>query len=81
MLIALDNEIRRKVAASSVDPAIAEFNTQLGDARIAIKAVADASAEAWDVAQKEANKSFEDLRKKAADAAQDLQRELGIEGA
>jgi uncharacterized membrane protein HdeD (DUF308 family) len=80
-LIALDKEVRQKVSATSVDPAIRELNIQLGDARVAMKAAAEASGEAWDAAQKEANRSFDALRKKATTAAEHLQRDLGVEGA
>jgi uncharacterized membrane protein HdeD (DUF308 family) len=79
MLIALDNEVRKKVSASSVDPAMAELNTCLGEARVAMEQAAEASSEAWDATQKEANQAFDKLRVQAGKAAGKLQQELGID--
>ena len=64
-----------------MDPAIVELNTHLGEAKEAMKIAAEASAEVWDVAQTEANRSFEKLRERASEAASRLQKDLGIEPA
>ena len=80
MLLALDRELRKKVETSEVDPAIRELNAKLGAAREEMQRTAAASAEAWNVAQDEANKTFDALRKTAADVSERLQKELGIEG-
>jgi len=78
MLLALDKELRKKVSGSDVDPAIRELNTQLGAAREEMQRTAEASAEAWNAAQDEANKTFDALRKSAAEVSAQLQKELGI---
>jgi uncharacterized membrane protein HdeD (DUF308 family) len=79
MLISLGNEVRNKVSADSVDPAIGELNSLLGDAREAMQQAEAAGSEAWDAAQKEANVSFQKLRGRAQEAAGKLQKDLGIE--
>ena len=80
MLLALDNELRKKVSTSEVDPSIRELNTQLGAAREEMQRTAEASAEAWNATQDKANKTFDTLRKSAAKVSAQLQKELGIEG-
>lgn len=81
MLLALDNELRKKVAAEEVDPAIRKLNAELGEARAQMERAAAATAEAWDAAQTEANRSFEALHESAAEVVERLQKELGIDKA
>jgi hypothetical protein len=71
--------VRKKVSASSVDPAMAELNACLGEARVAMEQAAEASSEAWDATQREANQAFDKLRVQAGKAAGKLQQELGID--
>ena len=54
------------------------LNTQLGKAREKMQRTAEASADAWNVTQDEANKAFDDLRKSAAEVSAQLQKDLGI---
>lgn len=81
MLLALDNELRKKASTSDIDPAIRGLNTQLGAAREKMQETTEAGAEAWSVAQDEANKAFDALRKNAAEVSAKLQKELGIDKA
>jgi hypothetical protein len=78
MILALDNELRKKVSTAEVDPAIKELNSKLGEARVEADRAGAATAEAWDQAQAEANKRFGDLQKSAADVIGRLQKDLGI---
>ena len=78
MILALDNELRKKVTTAEVDPAIRELNTQVVEARVEADRAAAATAEAWDEAQTEATKRFGDLQKSAADVIGRLQKDLGI---
>jgi uncharacterized membrane protein HdeD (DUF308 family) len=78
MILALDNELRKKVSAGDVDPAIKELNTKLGEARVEAERAARATTEAWDQAQTEANKTFDSLQKSAASVIGQLQKDLGI---
>jgi hypothetical protein len=55
MLLALDNELRKKVASSEIDPAIRSLNQNLGEARELMQEVASATKESWDKTQNEAN--------------------------
>ena len=53
MLLALDNELRKKVATEDVDPAIRKLNAELSEARTRIERAAAATAEALEGLQKE----------------------------
>ncbi len=79
VLLALDNELRKKVSTDEVDPAITELNARLGEAREHVERTVTASAEAWSAAQVEANAKFDALRKSAVEVGRRLQEELGIE--
>lgn len=78
MILALDNELRKKVSTAEVDPAIKELNSKLGEARVEADRAAQATSEAWDQAQTEANKRFKELQKSAGDVIGRLQKDLGI---
>ena len=78
MILALDNELRKKVSSEEVDPSIRDLNTRLGEAREKMKQVKEASYEAWEAGQKEAERTFDSLQKSVAEAAERLQRELGV---
>ncbi len=78
MILALDNELRKKVSAGDVDPAIKDLNAKLGEARVEAERAAQASAEAWNEAQTEANKRFGELQKSASEVIGRLQKDLGI---
>lgn len=79
MILALDNELRKKVSTGEVDPAIKELNTRLGEARVEMDNAAQATAEAWDAAQTRATRTFGALQKDAAVVIGRLQKELGID--
>ena len=78
-LVALDNEIRKKVSTDEVDPAIRELNEKLGEARNQMQQASAATTEAWNEAQGEARKTFDALQKSATELAQRLGKELGID--
>lgn len=79
MLLALDNELRKKVSASDVDPAMVELNESLGNARETMQRAADAASEDWAKTQEVANVAFEQLRQSISGAAQQLKEELGAD--
>jgi uncharacterized membrane protein HdeD (DUF308 family) len=80
MFLALDNELRKKVSSSDVDPAVMEMNEKLKTAREWMQRADEATTEAWDEAQKEANAAFEKLQQSSAELAGRLKQELGIGG-
>lgn len=80
MLLALDSELRKKVSSSDVDPGIAEMNEKLKAAREWMRRADEATTEAWDTTQKEANVAFEKLQHSSAELAEQLKRELGLGG-
>jgi uncharacterized membrane protein HdeD (DUF308 family) len=79
MLLALENEVRKKLSTAEVDPAILELNRNLGEARQRMQAAATATRESWDRTQNEATGAFEELRKSAAVVAGRLKHELGLD--
>jgi len=78
MLLALDNELRKKISASEVDPAIAELNRDLGEARKRLQDAISATKDTWDKTQDEANAAFRELMRKAEETTGRLKGELGI---
>jgi uncharacterized membrane protein HdeD (DUF308 family) len=78
MLLALDNELRKKVSSSEVDPAIVALNEELGVARVEMKKAAESTKEAWDKTQSEANAAFEKLHQSASEITERLKNELGL---
>ena len=79
MLLALDNELRKKIASSEIDPAIRNLNSKLCEARELMQQVASATQESWDKTQKEANAAFEKLQKSTEDITNRLKHELGLD--
>jgi uncharacterized membrane protein HdeD (DUF308 family) len=79
MLIALDNEVRKKVSTEEVDPAIRDLNTRLGEAREVLTEVAEEGFEAWDAAQRQAEQAFESLQESVNTAAERLAVHLGVD--
>ena len=79
MLLALDNEVRKKVSSSEVDPAIVELNQDLGKARERMKEVAAAAKENWSKTQDEANAAFKKLQDSTSAISKRLKVELGLE--
>jgi len=53
----------------------------LGEARVQMQQVADATEEAWQDAQKEASAAFKQLQKNSAELRDQLKQELGLETA
>jgi len=81
MLLALDNELRKKVSTSEVDPAIVELNESLGLARDTMQQAAAAASEDWAKTQDAANVAFEQLRESISGISQQLKTELGVDKA
>ena len=79
MLLAMDNELRKKVSSSEIDPAIQNLNRRLGEAREQMQAATSATRESWNKTQNEANAAFETLRKSGAEITKRLKHELGLE--
>ena len=78
-LIAFDNELRKKISASEVDPAIVQLNRNLARARERMLQTADATDEAWDKTQQEADEAFKKLQQSAADVTGYLRKELNLD--
>ena len=79
MLLTLDNELRRKISSSEIDPAIRNLNQKLGEAREWMKEAASATKESWNKTQTEANAAFEKLQKSTEDITNRLKHELGLD--
>ena len=79
MLLALDNEVRKKVSSSEVDPAIVELNKDLGKARERMKEAAAAAKENWSKTQDEADAAFKKLQDSTSAISKRLKMELGLE--
>lgn len=75
-LLALGDEVSKKVSAGEVDPAIRDLNTRLGEARNFLKEAADEGFSAWDAAQRQAVQSFDALQDSITAAAERLSRKL-----
>jgi uncharacterized membrane protein HdeD (DUF308 family) len=80
MLLALDNELRKKVSTSDLDPGIQELSEKLGAARKWMDQAAESTTEAWASTQKEANAAFEKLQHSVADMTAKLKKDLGLRG-
>ena len=78
ILLALDAQLRQKVSAADVDPAIQEVNEQLKVARGQMKTAAAETDEAWSAAQKEAHTAFASLQKKVASITDGVRNDLGL---
>lgn len=78
MLLALDNELRKKVSSSEIDPAIQELNQTLGEARKRMEAARSANQESWDQLQQDSNEAFTKLQTNAAKISKRLKQELGL---
>ncbi|EED31127.1 conserved hypothetical protein [gamma proteobacterium NOR5-3] len=79
MLLALDNELRKKVSGSEIDPAIVELNESLAKARDQMKQAAESAKEDWSKTQDEANAAFAKLQEGTAGISKRLKAELGLE--
>jgi uncharacterized membrane protein HdeD (DUF308 family) len=79
MLLVLDNELRKKVSSSEIDPAIVELNQQLGTARVEMQKAATATKETWDKTQGEASAAFEKLQQSASEITKRLKIDLGLD--
>ena len=78
MMVALDSELRKKVALSDVDPAMQGLNESLAKARERMESAAAATKEAWDSVQQEAAEEFERLEQRTSELTTKLKKELGI---
>jgi uncharacterized membrane protein HdeD (DUF308 family) len=79
MLLALESELRKKVSLSEVDPAIQDLNEKLGVARVQMQQASEATKEAWDEAQVEANAAFKGLRVTLSELTKNFKKELGLD--
>lgn len=71
-LLSLADQVEGKVSAGDVDPAIAELNQQLGQAREELEKSAEAASDSWATLQAGVAESFETLRKSAQKASDRL---------
>lgn len=71
-LLSLADQVEGKVSADDVDPAIAELNQQLGEARADLESSSDAASESWATLQAGITESFETLRKSVQEASERL---------
>jgi uncharacterized membrane protein HdeD (DUF308 family) len=78
-LLALDNELRKKVSSAEIDPSIVELNQKLGKARVEMQKAAKATKETWDKTQGEASAAFEKLQQSASEITKRLKSELGLD--
>ena len=79
MLLVLDNELRRKVSKSEVDPTISELNERLGLARQKMQELAAASETSWENLEEDSEEVFRNLQKSITDISKDLKKSLGID--
>lgn len=79
MLLALDNELRKKVSTSDVDPAMVSLNENLGMAREQMQEAAAAAKDEWAKTQDEANDAFDKLRESMAGISKNMRKELGLD--
>jgi hypothetical protein len=79
MLLALDNELRKKVSSSEIDPAIVELNQKLGTARVEMQKAAQATKQTWSKTQDKASAAFEKLQQSASEITRRLKGELGLD--
>jgi hypothetical protein len=79
MLLALDNDLRKKVSSSDIDPVITDLNRKLGEARERMQQAASAAEESWDKAQQESNVVFRKLQTSVAEITKELKRSFGLD--
>jgi uncharacterized membrane protein HdeD (DUF308 family) len=77
-LLALDNQLRKKVSSSDVDPSLQELNKKVGEARKWMQKVTSINKESWDQAQQEASEVFTKLQTNVAEIAENLKQSLGL---
>jgi hypothetical protein len=78
MLLAMDNELRKKVSSSEIDPAITELNQSLASARDQMKQTVAAAEENWAKTQDEAGVAFDKLHEATAKISQRMKADLGL---
>jgi len=75
-LAVLASEVEGKVSERDVDPAIGELNERLSQARAQAEEAVEEGFEAWDAAQGEAQRTFDELQKSLSSLADRLTRKL-----
>jgi len=75
-LLVLDSELRQKVSASDVDPAINKLNEGLGKARKSMQEVEAATQETWSEVQKASNDFVGELQDSIAEVNAKLKESL-----
>ncbi len=78
-LLVLDSELRQKVSASDVDPAINKLNEGLGKARKSMQEVEAATQETWSEVQKASNDFVSELQDSIAEVNAKLKESLDTE--
>jgi uncharacterized membrane protein HdeD (DUF308 family) len=78
-LLVLDSELREKVSADEIDPAIGELNDGLRKARKSMEAVEAASQKVWGEVQQEAHDAMGELQSSVASLTEKLRNSLGID--
>ena len=79
MLLVLDSEVRQRISASEVDPAMRELNVALGEARERMKEAKAATGQAWDEVQSASYETFQGLQATVTNVAEKLDLSLGID--
>lgn len=79
MLLAMSDELKKKVSESDFDPSIVELNDQLIEARKRMETAAEARKETWDKIQQESNEAFEKLNDKVGDMTKKLKAAVGLD--
>jgi len=74
----MDNELRKKVSSSEIDPAITELNQSLASARDQMKQTVAAAEENWAKTQDEAGVAFDKLHEATAKISQRMKADLGL---
>ena len=77
-LLVLDSELRQKVSASEVDPAINKLNEGLGKARKSMQEVEAATQKTWNEVQKASNDLVGELQDSIAEVNEKLKASLDM---
>lgn len=79
MLMSLDEELRKKVSASDMDPGVLEMNKKLIEAQSWMDQTKEASKEEWQKIQEKSNEAFDKLQKKMGDINKKLKDSVGLD--
>ena len=79
LIMAIQNDLSKKVSSSDVDPSIVGLNQKLNDAREQMKEAEDTTEESWAKGQKKADEVFGILRKHISEASSELKHSIGLD--